>query len=91
MPGRAEGGQQTYIKGVESASYLRHLESRKFRTHPHGKAVFNVHGLYIPAQVRLARVRPNGFLIIRSDIHNSVGFGIAYPRMVGDARAQGAG
>ena len=28
-----------------------------------------------------------GFLIIRSDIHNSVGFGIAYPRMVGDARA----
>lgn len=28
--GRAEGGQQTYIKGVESTFYLRLTESRKF-------------------------------------------------------------
>ena len=27
---RAEGGQQTYIKGVESTLYLRRTESRKF-------------------------------------------------------------
>ena len=35
----AEGGRQTYIEGVESASYLRHTESRKFKP-PHDKAMF---------------------------------------------------
>ena len=30
--GWAEGGRQTYIKGVESTSYLRLSESRKFKS-----------------------------------------------------------
>ncbi|MCR5115622.1 MAG: hypothetical protein K6A95_08125, partial [Bacteroidales bacterium] len=38
--GRAEGGRQTYLKGVESTLYLRQIESRKFYPPLHGKAMF---------------------------------------------------
>lgn len=39
------GGRRAakHIKGVESTSYLRHLESGKFNNLPLGKAVFNAH------------------------------------------------
>ncbi|MBP5496984.1 MAG: hypothetical protein J6X98_07425 [Bacteroidales bacterium] len=67
-----------HIKGVESTSYLRRIELRKFNIHPHDKAMVNVHGLYIH----------------KTDIPQysfrytySVGFGIAYPRMEGNAKA----
>ena len=65
---------QTYLKkGVVLTLYLRNLESRKFKIHLQDKAIANAHygSLYIPQFVYA----------------NSVGFGIAYPQMVGNARA----
>ncbi len=76
--GRAEGGRQTYIKGVESTSYLRLSESRKFKSiRTIRQCSMSISHLWRCSTLRLyKRIIPN----IRS-ICNSVGLGIAYPRM----------
>jgi len=58
-------------KGVVLTLYLRQIESRKFKIHPQDKAMANVHSFDIYCFVYAI----------------SVGCGIAYSRMEGDARA----
>ena len=58
------GGRQTYIKGVDSTSYLRLSESRKFNIHPHGKVMFNVHWIVYYGSGMIYRVRAYGDAIL---------------------------
>ena len=63
---------------------LRLLESRKFNNQPQGNAMTDVHGYDIHSV-------PIVFHIVRTCWQNqqtySVGFDIAYPRLVGIAKA----
>ena len=75
------GGRQDIIKKTLSETfYLRLTELRNFDIHPHGKAIAIVHiGAYIEGMF---------YAIVYS---TQRGRGIAYPRMVGNAKASVSG
>ena len=82
------GGRQTYIKGVESTSYLRLSESHKF------KSIRTVRQCSMSMMVYCCIDDMHIVYTKRIDIQinlflytHSVGFGIACPRLEGNARA----